>query len=491
MRLMFWLNGLTDKRVARRRRRRASHCVPQQAEFLQSRTLLTAVAGVDEMLAENMPDDELLVDEVLVEEMLVDEVLVEEMPFDEMPVDEKPEENIPPVAVPVAGNDGETYPGLSIFLEGADSYDPDNGPSPLSYEWRYSNQLLSYSSGYLLNWAEMDSLGWAAGNTYSVDLTVYDGEDSHSDSVEIEVLKPEVWIAVTSDTDMSERISGVNSGKFRVERYGNGGDLTVSLDLSGTASSSGPDKDYTMPTSVTIPDGQFYVDVTVVPINDLEVEGDETVVATVKPTSDYTISTAIQATLTLRDNDSWEWASPSNTVFGSSGTQYYSKNHNWSDGSLTSLYGQVVTSNSSVLATLVGSHNEVNFLGSGGSYTVSDSRLIEFDFDEITGDIFLSSASAPGVIDRQNPPLSGGLGMTYSINNLPNSHSVTITVDPVAVYGDSITWTMSGGLTAEGSAGSTKVTGGIGFSVSGTATWAKQLTDSFATTLALTKVEAD
>ncbi|MDA0591056.1 MAG: hypothetical protein O3C17_23980, partial [Planctomycetota bacterium] len=51
-------------------------------------------------------------------------------------------------------------------------------------------------------------------------------------------------------------------------------------------------------------------------------------------------------------------------------------------------------------------------------YAISDSRLVEFDFDTISGDIFLKNAGAPGVVDRHDEYLQGGLGMNYSISNL-------------------------------------------------------------------------
>ena len=77
------------------------------------------------------------------------------------------------------------------------------------------------------------------------------------------------------------------------------GGLTVKLTASGTAT---PDVDYVaIPASVTIPQGQTFADVTITPITDALVEGDETVIIDVAADPAYTIGTASSTTITLVD----------------------------------------------------------------------------------------------------------------------------------------------------------------------------------------------
>ncbi|MHC4717316.1 MAG: Calx-beta domain-containing protein, partial [Planctomycetota bacterium] len=113
----------------------------------------------------------------------------------------------------------------------------------------------------------------------------------------------EVTIAAT-DPNASE--TGPNAGTLTITRAGTGpavtdGDLTVNYNVSGTASAA----DYTesLTGSVVIPDGQGSVDVTITPVDDPDVEGDETVTLTVTAGSGYTVGAADTDTVTIADND--------------------------------------------------------------------------------------------------------------------------------------------------------------------------------------------
>ncbi len=90
-------------------------------------------------------------------------------------------------------------------------------------------------------------------------------------------------------------------GSFVITR--GGGDLsaslTVSLTLSGSATLS---SDYQfVPTSVAIPAGLSSVLVQLVPIFDLNLEGDETVTLQLNPTANYLVDTPASATLIIVD----------------------------------------------------------------------------------------------------------------------------------------------------------------------------------------------
>src|SRR5207237_1237364 len=111
--------------------------------------------------------------------------------------------------------------------------------------------------------------------------------------------KPTVTVAAT-DANASE--SGPDSGTFTISRTGSTGSaLTVNYTLSGTAQNG---SDYQqLATSVTIAAGASSATVTVTPIDDSQVEGNETVVLTLAANSAYTAGSPSSATVTIADND--------------------------------------------------------------------------------------------------------------------------------------------------------------------------------------------
>lgn len=95
-----------------------------------------------------------------------------------------------------------------------------------------------------------------------------------------------------------------NNGSFMFLRAGNLIEpLTINYSLTGNAI-KGIDY-YALPETITIPAGVWSVVIPFIPINDNEVEEDETLVLTVTPSSDYTISDGRGVvTTTIVDNDS-------------------------------------------------------------------------------------------------------------------------------------------------------------------------------------------
>ena len=55
---------------------------------------------------------------------------------------------------------------------------------------------------------------------------------------------------------------------------------------------------------MVIPDGQASATITLSPVDDTSVEGNETVVVTVSPNAAYTVGSPSNATVTITDNDS-------------------------------------------------------------------------------------------------------------------------------------------------------------------------------------------
>lgn len=111
-------------------------------------------------------------------------------------------------------------------------------------------------------------------------------------------------VSITAlDPDAAE--AGNNPGTFTIERTGDTSEaLTVSYTVGGTAAIDGTD--YTPPLvtgTVTIPAGQSSVNVTITPIDDLTVEGNETVDLTLTSSAGYNLNVAT-ASVTITDNDS-------------------------------------------------------------------------------------------------------------------------------------------------------------------------------------------
>ncbi|QDU72836.1 Calx-beta domain-containing protein [Mucisphaera calidilacus] len=125
---------------------------------------------------------------------------------------------------------------------------------------------------------------YAIGDDNSADITIADNEPQLS----IEAIDP----TASEDGD---------NGAFRITRDGSTvGDIEVRIRVSGTARNG---TDYgAIDRTITLSDGQPFVDVNVVPVNDNLVERDETAVVTILPSRAYTLGNDTSATVTIADN---------------------------------------------------------------------------------------------------------------------------------------------------------------------------------------------
>ena len=132
--------------------------------------------------------------------------------------------------------------------------------------------------------------GYAIGSPSNATLTITDNDN------------PPPAVAITlSDSVAAEELT--DAGQFTVDRGSEtSGDLTVNYTISGTADSS--DYSETLSGSVTILDGQISAVIDITPVDDSDVEGDETLQLTLAIGSGYTIGSPSDATLTISDNDS-------------------------------------------------------------------------------------------------------------------------------------------------------------------------------------------
>ncbi|YAF94152.1 MAG: phytase [Nodularia sp. CChRGM 3473] len=95
---------------------------------------------------------------------------------------------------------------------------------------------------------------------------------------------------------------GNQPGVFRISRVGNTSkSLTINYTIEGTATNG---VDFNNLTGVaTIAAGQTFVDVTVIPVDDDFVEGDETVILNLVDQAEYVLGVSNTATVTIADND--------------------------------------------------------------------------------------------------------------------------------------------------------------------------------------------
>ncbi len=109
---------------------------------------------------------------------------------------------------------------------------------------------------------------------------------------------------VGSDTTAGE--DGPDTARFTIVRSGDiSSNLTVNYSLSGTAT---PGADYVQPAgSILIPAGQRIVPLSLTPLPDSLVEGDETIVLTLLTNTGYQLGTYTNATAVLRDGGFGRW----------------------------------------------------------------------------------------------------------------------------------------------------------------------------------------
>jgi len=168
------------------------------------------------------------------------------------------------------------------------------------------NTANNLSVAYHVNSGSYQTVIWNGVNN-SVGAVVSDGTmsgDTHAsvDTVvgwtSLSAAPPYVWVQAT---DASAAETGPDSANFRIHRSGTTGDLVVNYVTSGAATAA--DITQVLTGSVTILDGQQYVDLPITPIDDLVYyEGVENLTITLAPSATYRIGNPA-ATVTIADND--------------------------------------------------------------------------------------------------------------------------------------------------------------------------------------------
>ncbi len=142
-------------------------------------------------------------------------------------------------------------------------------------------------------------------DTQNVIMRVLDGVTwdvgSPSDAT-VDIADNDLQQVFVATTDFEAAESGGDTGRFSVRRIGpTAAALTVSYEMSGVATNG---VDYvSLSGEVTIPAGDTMADVEIVPIDDPEFEGTESVVLTVVAGADYDVTTPSGGTITIVDDE--------------------------------------------------------------------------------------------------------------------------------------------------------------------------------------------
>jgi hypothetical protein len=201
------------------------------------------------------------------------------------------------------------YLSADSVIDSKDIYLGETGIQPYNYESYISSLTLFDQSHNIWNANPVDQYGYALyyiGMKGDVGNKIAEINESNNEKVAaFWVYQPEKIAAlptvtlVASDSTASE--SG-DTGKFTFTRTGNiNSPLTVYYTIGGTATNS---SDYaTILSSITFAAGQPTVDQIITPIDDVLVEGNETVQLTLTTNSAYLMGSTTSAIVTIFDND--------------------------------------------------------------------------------------------------------------------------------------------------------------------------------------------
>ena len=180
----------------------------------------------------------------------------------------------------------------------ANDSDPDGDPISVDSFTQPSNGSVTIGAGGLLDYTPNPAFYGADSFTY----TVSDGQGgADTATVNVTVQQPPPTVQVTA-TDTTAAEAGAETATFTLSRTG---ETTSALNvlLSITGSATNGDDYQTISSLPTIPEGSSSTLITVSPIDDTEVEPDETVTLTITPDNAYTAGAANSAVITITSDD--------------------------------------------------------------------------------------------------------------------------------------------------------------------------------------------
>ncbi|HEY9660191.1 MAG TPA: Calx-beta domain-containing protein, partial [Allocoleopsis sp.] len=203
---------------------------------------------------------------------------------------------------------GASFDAVTTWIAPGSSFDwssPVVGSTAAAVDGN-STGLVANRGGTLsgLNWDNNQTLWirWVerndAGNDHGLAIDNF--------SLSTDAIPPAVPIVAISATDATAAEAGQDPGTFRITRTGDlTNALTVNYTIATGAGQAANETDYT-PTltgTATIAAGQTFVDITITPVDDTAVEGNETITLTLADTADYDLGASSTATVTIADNE--------------------------------------------------------------------------------------------------------------------------------------------------------------------------------------------
>ncbi|MDX2228739.1 MAG: cadherin-like domain-containing protein [Leptolyngbyaceae cyanobacterium bins.349] len=271
--------------------------------------------------------------------------------------------------------------------------------------------LASNRGGILpATWANGDTLWirWVERNDSGNDHGLAIDNFSLSSSV---TPPPTGSVVTIAAIDATAAEANQDPGTFRISRTG---DTTNALTVNYTLTSPGPGQattgvDYTPTLTGTalIPAGQAFVDITITPLDDSDVEGNETATLALanSATGDYTLGTTISASIAIADND----IAPATRIRDIQGTSHRSP-----------LVGQAVSGVAGI----------VTAVATNGFYLQDPNP----DTDDRTSEgIFVFTSSAPTVAVGDSVRVNGTVSEFRPGNNANNLTITQITSPAIAV----------------------------------------------------------
>jgi hypothetical protein len=209
----------------------------------------------------------------------------------------------------------------AVGIVAADPSAAEQGPNPGLFRiTRAVATPAPLSVGYTIggtatngvDYEKITSVATIPAGAVSVDIPINPVEDTlaEGDETILLTLKPNTALimnagatsaTVTMAVPTTPETTG-NKGVFRIARLAAGPAVDVNYTLGGAAANGTDYADLTG--TATIPAGALYVDVDVTPVDDLLIEGDETVILTLKQSPTYSLNPAAKtATVTITDNE--------------------------------------------------------------------------------------------------------------------------------------------------------------------------------------------
>ncbi|WP_071191886.1 choice-of-anchor L domain-containing protein [Trichormus sp. NMC-1] len=198
---------------------------------------------------------------------------------------------------------GTSTPVSINTVNAGSSSTPGTGPNSSFFTPNYGTAFDLQFDGFTTV-LSATATGLVPGVTNRIKLAIADTGDSSYDSavfLQAASFGNATSVSVTATDSNAGEGTTPNLGVFTITRTGSTANaLSVNYTISGTASAT----DYnTIPSTIVIPAGQASTTVTITPIDDTLVEGNETVILSLIDTTNYDLGTPNSATVIIADNE--------------------------------------------------------------------------------------------------------------------------------------------------------------------------------------------